>query len=59
VDKYQRNLAKTFELIDACFNLKQAYLMKKYPKASAKQISNMVYEGILSRKERQWKSLKA
>lgn len=57
--KYQRNLAKSLELIDMCFNLKEAYLKQKHPEASRQEIIDMVYKGILSRKEKQWKSQKA
>ena len=56
MDKYQRNLAKSLELIDVCFNLKEAYLKQKHPAAPQQEISAMIYQGILSRKKRQWKS---
>jgi len=59
MDQYQKNLAKTLELIEVCFNLKQAYLEKRYPEASQQDIKDMIYKGILSRKGRQWKSPKA
>jgi len=58
-DRYHRNLAKTLELIDACFNLKEAYLKRPHPEASQQDINNMIFQGILSRKEKQWKSPKA
>ena len=56
LDKYQKNLAKSLELIDVCFNLKEAYLKQKYPATSQQEINAMIYQGILSRKKRQWKS---
>lgn len=56
MDKYQRNLGKSLELIDVCFNLKEAYLKQKHPATSQQEISAMIYQGILSRKKRQWKS---
>ena len=57
--RFQKNLSKSLELIDACFNLKEAYLKQKYPEASQQEIIDMVYKGILLRKEKQWKSQKA
>ena len=59
MDKYRKNLAKTLELIEVCFNLKQAYLEKRYPEASQQAIKDMIYKDILLRKGRQWKSPKA
>jgi hypothetical protein len=59
MDRYQKNLAKTLELIDVCFNLKQAYLKKQCPEASQQDIKGMIYKGILLRKKRQWKLPKA
>jgi len=59
MDIYKKNLAKTLELIEICFNLKQAYLSKIYPEASQQDIKDMIYKGILLRKKRQWKSPKA
>ena len=50
----ERNLARTFELIDLCFKLKEAYLKQQYPQASPEEIAQMIYQGILSRKEKQW-----
>ena len=49
------NLSKTLEIIDTCFNLKEAYLKQKYPHSSQDEIADMVYQGILSRKNNQWK----
>jgi len=56
LDKYRKNLAKSLELIDVCFNLKEAYLKQVYPGASQQDIDSMIFQGILSRKKRQWKS---
>ncbi len=58
MDRYQKNLAKSLELIEVCFDLKEAYLKTKYPEASQQDIKDMIYKGILLRKERQCKSLK-
>ena len=49
------NLSKTLEIIDTCFNLKEAYLKQKYPHFSQDEIADMVYQGILLRKKNQWK----
>ena len=51
-----RNLARTLELIDLCFNLKEAYLRQQHPQAPPKEIRELIYRGILSRKEKQWTS---
>jgi hypothetical protein len=51
-----RNLARTLELIDLCFNLKEAYLKQQHPQASPEKIRELIYHGILSRKEKQWTS---
>jgi len=59
MNKYQKNLAKSLELIEVCFTLKQAYLKNKYPEAAQQDIKDMIYRGILSRKKRLWKSPKA
>ena len=59
MDKYQRNLAKSLELIDLCFNLKEAYLKQVYPGVSQQDINRMIFQGILSRKKGQWKSPRA
>lgn len=59
IKRLQKNLDKSLELIDICFNLKEAYLKQKYPEASHQEIIDMVYKGILLRKEKQWKSQKA
>ena len=52
----ERNLARTLELIDLCFKLKEAYFKQRHPQASPKEIRAMIYHGILSRKEKQWTS---
>lgn len=59
MDGYHKKLAKSLELIDICFNLKEAYLKQIYPEASQQKINSMIFKGILSRKKRQWKSQKA
>jgi hypothetical protein len=53
---YEKNLAKTLELIDLCFQLKEAYLRQRYPSASPLEIRQVICSGILARKERQWTS---
>jgi hypothetical protein len=57
--RLQNNFAKTFELIDTCFKLKEAYLKQKYPEASQLEIDEMICKEIIARKERQWKLQKA
>lgn len=59
MEKYQQNLSRTLELIDLCFNLKQAYLRTKHPNATDSEIEELIYRGILTRKTNQWKSQKA
>jgi hypothetical protein len=50
----EKNLARTFELIDLCFKLKEAYYVKQYPQATPEKIRELIYQDILSRKEKQW-----
>ena len=50
----ERNLARTLELIDVCFKLKESYLKQQYPQASPEKITEMIYQAILLRKESQW-----
>ena len=52
----ERNLAKTIELIDLCFKLKEAYLKRQHPEASPEKIRDLINRGILARKEQQWAS---
>ncbi len=52
------NLAKTIELIDLCFKLKEAYFRQRYAEASPEKIRKLIYQGILTRKEKQWTSVK-
>ncbi|MEI6128134.1 MAG: hypothetical protein WCQ99_16415, partial [Pseudomonadota bacterium] len=57
-DSLKNNLRKTLEIIDACFDLKEAYLKQLYPNETQKEIAGRIYQGILKRKEAQWKSQK-
>jgi len=50
------NLARTIELIDLCFRLKEANLRRQHPEASPEKIRELISRGILARKERQWAS---
>ena len=52
----ERNLARTIELIDLCFKLKEAYLRQQHPEASPEKIRDLINQGILARKEQQWAS---
>jgi len=58
MNRYQKNFAKTLELIDTCFTLKEAYFRRRYPTRSSQEITELLYQDILERKERQWKSQK-
>ncbi len=59
MEKYINNLNKTLQIIDLCFNLKEAYFRQKYPQKSDTEIREMIYQDILARKEKLWKSEKA
>ncbi len=50
----ERNLARTIELIDLCFRLKEAHLRREHPEASPEKIRDLINRGILARKEQQW-----
>ncbi len=52
----EKNLARTIELIDLCFKLKEAYLRRQHPEASPEKIRDLINRGILARKEQQWAS---
>ena len=52
--KHENNLARTIELIDLCFKLKEAYLRQQHPEASPEKIRDLIDRGVLARKERQW-----
>ena len=58
MNRYQNNFAKTLELIDTCFTLKEAYFRHRYPARSRQEIMELLYQDILERKERQWRSQK-
>lgn len=51
---HEDNLARTIDLIDLCFKLKEAYLRQQHPEASPEKIRDLIDRGILARKERQW-----
>jgi hypothetical protein len=55
-NSYFLNLARTLELIDLCFKLKEAYLKQQNPQAPPEKIRELIYQGILSRKQKQWTS---
>jgi len=50
----ERNLVKTLELIDLCFTLKEAFLKQQHPQATPEKIRELIYQGILTRKKKQW-----
>jgi hypothetical protein len=52
----ENNLARTIQLIDLCFKLKEAYLRQQHPEASPEKIRDLINRGILARKEQQWAS---
>ena len=52
----ENNLARTIELIDLCFKLKEAYLRQQHPEASPEKIRDLINRGILARKEQRWAS---
>jgi hypothetical protein len=52
-EKYIRNLKKTLELTQVCFDLKEAYLRKTPPGLQDEEIRELVYRGI--EKRNQWK----
>jgi hypothetical protein len=55
---YKKNLIKSLEIIDLCFNLKEAYFQQVFPHASHSDINNMIFQDIITRKEKEWKSQK-
>jgi hypothetical protein len=50
----ERNLARTIELMDLCFKLKEANLRRQHPGASPEEIRDLINRGILARKEQTW-----
>jgi len=59
MNRYHKNFAKSLELIQICFDLKEAYLKQIYPQASQEHINRVIFQRMLSRKKSQWKSQKA
>ncbi|MEE4355542.1 MAG: hypothetical protein V2I97_03685 [Desulfococcaceae bacterium] len=59
MDRYINNLNKTLQIIDLCFNLKEAYFRQKHPGKTDEEIRKMIYQDMLARKEKLWKSEKA
>jgi hypothetical protein len=53
---YLGNLHKTFELIQASFDLKEAYYRQRFPAESPAKIRDRIHREIINRKQRQWKS---
>lgn len=53
---YRHNLARTLELTQLCFDLKEAYLKSRNPDASQEQITRMLCDGISARKTAAWTS---
>jgi hypothetical protein len=52
----ERNLARTIELIDLCFKLKELNLKRQHLGASPEEIRDLINRGILVRKEKKWVS---
>ena len=55
---YAENLFKTLELTDLSFTLKKAYLKSRFTDETEKEIRKRIFESLLIRKEKQWKSAK-
>jgi hypothetical protein len=55
LNQYRRNLFKTFEIIQTCFDLKEAYLLSQNPGIPGHEIRRRIYENIIHSKDRQWK----
>ena len=55
-DRISNNLRKTAEIIDTVFTLKVSWLKARHPELSDGEARSRIYQGILERKERQWKS---
>jgi hypothetical protein len=56
MNKYEQKLKKTCDIIDTCFALKTAYIKSIHPEYSEKKIREEIFNSILDRKEKQWKS---
>jgi hypothetical protein len=54
-DRINSNLRKTAEIIDTVFTLKLSWLRARHPELSDGEARSRIYQGILERKERQWK----
>ena len=55
-EEIRGNLEKTLELINTVFALKLAWIRTRHPDWNEDQLQDAIYQGILSRKERQWTS---
>lgn len=54
-DRISDNLKKTAEIIDTVFTLKLSWLKARHPELSDGEARSRIFQGILERKERQWK----
>ena len=57
-DRIVKNLQKTFEIIQTCFDLKAAFLRLQFPDRSDEEIDALLCRQMIERKERAWKSVK-
>jgi len=55
-DRINSNLRKTADIIDTVFTLKLSWLKARHPELSDGEARSRIFQGILERKERQWKS---
>ena len=55
-ERINNNLRKTAEILDTVFTLKLSCLNARHPELSDAEARSLVYQGIIDRKERQWKS---
>ena len=56
---YAKNLFKTLELVELSFTLKEAYLKSRFTDQSEEEIRKSLFNDLVRRKEKQWKSEKA
>jgi len=55
-ERMNNNMRQTGEIIDTVFTLKLSRLNSQHPELSDAEARNLIYQGIIERKDRQWKS---
>ncbi len=53
---FSENLKKVLQIVDSIFKLKFALYKKLYPKKDEDELTNLIHQQIIERKNKVWKS---